>query len=133
MADGRDAASASGTPRAYLWTEIFRCFQLALHPTKLILAAAGILAMSFGWYLLSIIFYYGPPQRESDEYSNQTVAAMYSGRDLSETELQAEGDRFFQRDYSRWTVLNDLAGPGETTEDGKTIPGGRLRTMPWFE
>src|SRR5947209_5266736 len=38
------------------WTELFKGFQLALDPKKLVLAAAGILAMYAGWWLLSVIF-----------------------------------------------------------------------------
>ena len=48
------------------WTELFRGFQVALDLNKLALAAAGILVMAFGWWLLARLFTAGeskaPPQ-----------------------------------------------------------------------
>src|ERR1700685_2959935 len=38
------------------WTHIFRGFQITLDLNKLLLAAGGIVVMSFGWWLLSVIF-----------------------------------------------------------------------------
>ena len=38
------------------WTHIFRGFRIALNPKCLLLAAAGILIMAFGWWLLAVIF-----------------------------------------------------------------------------
>ena len=38
------------------WTELFRGFQVALDLNKLALAAAGILVMAFGWWLLAVLF-----------------------------------------------------------------------------
>ena len=39
------------------WTELFRGFQVALDPKKLLLAAAGILITAGWWWLWSVIFY----------------------------------------------------------------------------
>src|SRR5205814_632671 len=39
-----------------------------------------------------------------------------------EADFKAEGDRRFAADHAQWQTLEDLAGPG-----------GRLRTMPWYE
>ena len=39
------------------WTQIFRGFSVARDPKKLLLAAAGIVVMAFGWWLLATIFY----------------------------------------------------------------------------
>ena len=36
------------------WTELFRGFQVAIDPKKLLLAAAGIVVMSVGWYILQL-------------------------------------------------------------------------------
>jgi hypothetical protein len=52
MAEGRDSAKPKPS-----WFELFRCFQVALDPRKLLAAAAGILVMSVGWYVLSAAFY----------------------------------------------------------------------------
>src|SRR3954447_7888799 len=39
------------------WTKLFTAFKVALDPKKLLLAAAGILFMSLGWWLLSALFW----------------------------------------------------------------------------
>ena len=59
-------AEERGTARDYpawkakpaTWTKIFGTFLVALDPFKLLVAAAGIMATAFGWWLISIIFYY---------------------------------------------------------------------------
>jgi len=128
MADGRPA-----TPRPAAWTEIFRCFQIALDPRKLLVAAAGILVMSFLWWLLSVIFYYKAPNPNADEYSKAVVGKSFEGRNNPQTgkpytneELEAaiaaEAQSRYQADFEQWKVLDSLAGPG-----------GRLRTLPWYE
>ena len=74
MADGRDGAPGSFSFRATCpWTEIFRCFQIALDPRKLFVAAAGILVMSFLWWLLSNVFYYKAPTRNDPDYSSDAI------------------------------------------------------------
>ncbi|HVL16257.1 MAG TPA: hypothetical protein VM529_27035, partial [Gemmata sp.] len=131
MADGR--APTTPPPRPALWTQIFRCFQIALDPRKLLVAAAGILVMSFFWWLLSVAFYYKAPNIEAEEYSAKVVQADFEGKknpatgqpytnDELPAVVAAERMRRYQSDYEQWRVLDQLAGPG-----------GRLRTMPWYE
>lgn len=129
MADGRDPSPPGFSFRNSLpWTEIFRCFQVALDPRKLFVAAVGILLMAFGWYLLSVIFFKGPPSPESDEYSNRTILTEYGnkkkpdGSNYTEQDAKEEGDRRYNADRAQWKLLAELAGPG-----------GQLRTMPWYE
>jgi hypothetical protein len=56
MADNQ-GEGREGTWRQLLsWTELFRGFQVALDINKLLLAAAGILAMALGWWLLALVF-----------------------------------------------------------------------------
>ena len=56
MAEER-IGNSDGEGRTYwAWTELFRTFQVALDPKKLVLAAAGIFVMWVGWWVLSIIF-----------------------------------------------------------------------------
>ena len=57
MAEDRMGSSNHESHTYWAWTELFRTFQVALDPKKLILAAAGIFVMWAGWWLLSIIFY----------------------------------------------------------------------------
>lgn len=129
MADGRDPNHASCPRPNYLWTEIFRCFQIALDPRKLLVAAAGILAMSISWWLLSNIFYYKAPDRNWDEYSKSRLTNEFGNKKKPGTDqnyldedFQRIGDERFAADMEKWKVLDSLAGPG-----------GRLRTLPWYE
>jgi hypothetical protein len=128
MADGRDQSGAFSYRAALPWTNIFRCFQVALDPRKLFVAALGILAMSFLWWLLSHMFYYKAPNRNDPDYSNSTIQREYEnkkkpdGSSYKEEDFTTIGTDKFNHDYSRWQVLDQLAGPG-----------GRLRTLPWYE
>lgn len=131
MADGRDDAPAFSFRKVFLWTEIFRCFQVALDPRKLLVAAAGIVAMSFGWYLLSAIFWYPAPTFKNDEYQAlakdklgaKKIDATGKEVDVTAADISAEAERIFKRDLEQWRTLDELAGRD----------GGRLRSMPWNE
>ena len=133
MADGRDQTAAFSYRAALPWTNIFRCFQVALDPRKLFVAALGILAMSFLWWLLSNVFYYKAPTANDPDYSNTAVQKDFEGKtnpttgkpytnDELPVVVAAEAKRRFERDYAQWQQLDALAGPG-----------GRLRTLPWYE
>lgn len=127
MAEGQNDPPTLGGRRAYLWTELFRSFQVALDPRKLIVAATGILVMSLGWYLLSVIFYKDMPNRTDETYSVARVRKAIgdkspSGTDYTEADYNAEGEKLYQKDFAEWKTLHELAGPN-----------GRLRTMPWYE
>lgn len=133
MADGREQTGAFSYRTALPWTNIFRCFQVALDPRKLLVAAAGIFAMSLLWYVLSAVFWYKAPNRDDSDYSMSVIKKELEGRDDPKTgeayksdALEAaattEAQRRFDRDYAQWQQLDALAGPG-----------GRLRTLPWYE
>ena len=133
MADGRDQSAAFSYRAALPWTNIFRCFQIALDPRKLFVAALGILAMSFLWWLLSNVFYYKAPTQNDPDYSNSAIQREYEGKNNPATGkpytndelpvvVAAEAKRRLDRDYAQWQQLDALAGPG-----------GRLRTLPWYE
>lgn len=128
MADGRDESSTP-TRQRYLWTEIFRCFLIALDPRKLLIAAAGILAVSLGWYVLSSIFHRAAPNPESTEYTSLDYLRrefknykLPDGKEYGDEDFLFEGRKKYERDAAQWQQLNALAGPG-----------GRLSTMPWYE
>lgn len=148
MTDGRDHAPGYVSFRAtFPWMQIFRCFQVALDPRKLLVAAAGILVMSLGWYVLSAIFFYKAPARNAPEYDNSTIRKDFEGKkkpgtneDYTEADFTETGNQRFLHDYAQWQVLSDLAGPynqmvpvtpGST--DTRLAPPGRFRTMPWDE
>src|SRR5437867_1515652 len=103
MADGRDPAPAYRAPAGGRWTEVFRTFQIALDPRKLVVAAAAILVMSFGWFVLSAMFWYPAPSKDADDYSlaamQRTVgerANPKTNQPYTEDELRAEGRRRFE-------------------------------------
>lgn len=79
------------------WTKLFTGFKVALDPKKLLLAAAGILVMSVGWWLLSALFFSfnrTPPTWDPTQYDDKT-----------------EGWKEFKRARSRWNLLYEMAGP----------------------
>jgi hypothetical protein len=128
MADGRDE-SLPATRQRYLWTEIFRCFLIALDPRKLLVAALGILAVSCGWYVLSSIFNRNAPDEKAVVYTDLTYlktefkgSKLPDGKDYGDDDFLAEGKKKYDRDAAQWRQLNALAGSG-----------GRLSTMPWYE
>jgi hypothetical protein len=94
------------------WTVLFQGFRVALDPGKLLLAAAGILLMSFGWWLLSLIFYSTTDKPRWDTY----VAADYGKKDdETPVKTQLAWDKF-TADRAKWNVLHSAAGPGDSKE-----------------
>ena len=128
MADGRDHGHGTAVPRRFLWTEIFRSFQVAIDPRKLLVAAAGILAMAFGWWLLSAVFYEKAPDPNAPEYQATALAREFENKKKPNDQSYTEEDfkliarKRYEDDRARWEVLDELAGPN-----------GRLRTLPWYE
>ncbi len=145
MADGRDPAPGFSFRATFPWMDIFRCFQVALDPRKLLVAAAGILLMSFGWYLLSAMFYYKAPDRSAPEYSNTAILKEHEGRkkkladgtetNYTEADAAEIGNKRFVTDFEQWRILADLAGPYGQTDPAtqRPVPPGRFRAMPWDE
>ena len=76
------------------WTELFRGFQVALDPKKLLLAAAGLLVMSLGWWVLGIIFWTSRAKPDP---------AVYETNDA------------YVADLNKWNLLRDTAEPGKGT------------------
>jgi hypothetical protein len=145
------------------WTKLFSAFKIALDPKKLLLAAGGILVMSLGWYVLSVIFFSTSSKRP--EWPASYVPDSASD---DKVKLHAAWDQF-KRDRDQYYLLYEMAGTPELREsaDKKTFepvylttdladechspeefdlkkrngvvpkahfkPHGRLRTLPWFE
>lgn len=107
MADDRADLRDADARRAPLWFELFRGFQIALDPKKLLLAAAGLVAMAAGWWLLSWIFYSArtEPRYDSGHYKNWAQ---------------------FQEDRAQWNLLYEAAGPDATADNGpaSNLPAG---------
>ncbi|MBX9581227.1 MAG: hypothetical protein K2X87_13040, partial [Gemmataceae bacterium] len=138
MADGRDHSTGVSFRATFPWMSLFRCFQVALDPRKLLVAAAGILLMSLGWYVLSAIFYYPAPQRNDPRYANSAIQREYENRTkpgtadrYTEEDITRVGDERFAADTDQWKVMADLAGPYPSAPG--QAPPGRFRAMPWDE
>src|SRR3954454_2801602 len=113
MADGRDLTPASSARSTYSWTEIFRCFHIALDPRKLLVAALGILVMSFAWWLLSAIFWYKAPDPNALQYQPSEVQKDLEGKNNPQTgkpyenkefeaAVAAEAKKRYTIDYEQW-------------------------------
>ncbi len=89
-----------------LWTKLFSGFKVALDPKKLLLAAAGILVMSLGWWVLSWIFYSVSKQPEWSEYKASTA---YAG--ANEDEKLENAWTAFKRDYNHWKLKYNMMAP----------------------
>ncbi len=96
--EGREATWRHLLP----WTELFRGFQVAIDFNKILLAAAGILVMAFGWWLLAVIFTvnFKAPPRDLGEYSSA---------------FPDEHKRWeqFRRDRDEWNLMYETAGIGD--------------------
>jgi hypothetical protein len=86
------------------WTELFRGFQVALDLNKLALAAAGILVMAFGWWLLALLFRSGASEAPPDWPGN------YIARGNND---EGKAWQLFRQERDRWNLLHETAGLGK--------------------
>jgi hypothetical protein len=82
------------------WTELFRGFQVALDLNKLLLAAAGILVLASGWWLLSVIFTAG--------YDKTPPGWPTKYRELYAENAWAR----FKQDRESWNIMHEAADLG---------------------
>src|SRR5215212_6125165 len=115
MAEGQHPSSGFSFRNTLPWTELFRCFQVALDPRKLLVAGAGILAMAFGWYLLSAVFYSPPPTKSEDRYNLSAIEKELrdrtnpkTGQAYTEADRAAIRDQRYAEDLKQWQVLAEL-------------------------
>lgn len=156
MAEDRFSGQAAGD-RSPLpaWTEIFRTFRIALDPKKLVIAAAGIVGMAAGWYVISLGCYacWSQPKEKDlpvvkslDQWKAELEGLPTADEEAARRRAEelANRSREFNEETDRWTQLHVLAGSGYATIEHldpqgkptgvtKRVWGGRLRTMPWFE
>ena len=130
MADERAGTREPDVRRKYSWLELLRTFLIALDPFKLLIAAAGILVTAFGWWLFSVIYFgmwsepkgyndINPKAREA-EIEERKKALIKDGVEEVAADEKANSD--YLSDGRRFELMRGLSGPG-----------GRYRTMPWFQ
>jgi hypothetical protein len=88
-----------------LWTKLFSGFKVALDPKKLLLAAAGILVMWFGWYVLSVARYATSSKPNWSDYKEQAS----SDRDAA--------FRSFKQAHNHWKLAYEMAAPLPSSPD----------------
>lgn len=109
------------------WTELFRSFQVALDPKKLLLAAAGILVMAFGWWLLAAIFYSQSEPKWSDEkYSNIQNQLAKDDPSKSEENRRDAAWKVFKDDRAKWNLLHRAAGTKDAYGNVRYTDAGDL-------
>jgi hypothetical protein len=97
------------------WTRIFTAFKVAMDPKKLLLAAAGILCMAFGWWLLAQVFFQlrpNPPIWDADYYSK-----FKTSEDKIDKETKEIAWKAYKQDLNSWNLLYQLAGPVPSSLD----------------
>lgn len=131
MADERIGETEREARDIWAWTELFRTFQVALDPKKLLLAAAGIVTMYVGWWILALAFFGSRSEPKSSDYESVYYA---KNRGMSEDEAAKQAKRDFDDAFARYRLLYRLAGPGEPdAKDAWRRAPGRLRVAPWDE
>ena len=80
------------------WTKIFTAFKVALDLKKLLMAAAGILLVSFGWWIFGWSFYNARKLPKWPDY-------------------EASGWRTFKSYRDSWNLMHELAGDTPTPKE----------------
>lgn len=125
MAEGQVGAS-----RSWLWTELFRTFQIALDPKKLLLAAIGLVTTAIVTWLLSVIFF---ALRSEPAAASFDPNAYVKRGDPEELAKKKAADAFAVA-QANYQFIYRLAGPGDpaAAEEWKRSHGV-YRGMPWSE
>jgi hypothetical protein len=120
MADDKAEPRETNWRQLLPWTVLFQGFRVALDPNKLVLAAAGILLMAFGWWLLAIIFNYQKPKFE-DFKADLT---KYAGD--NEAEQKRNAWKKFAEERQKWDVMYGAAGPADPRDKDAPYDAGDL-------
>lgn len=92
------------------WTELFRSFQVALDPKKLLLAAGGILVMALGWWLLAIVFSSSTkPEWDNNPYQDFSKFKNDSDPNPAEGAKRRAWEKF-REDREEWNITWRAAG-----------------------
>jgi hypothetical protein len=121
------------------WAPLFRGFQVALDLNKLLLAAAGIVVMYLGWWLLAIIFTVNESPNPPAFETNREMGWAKFQQARQKWNLMHQAANLAPDDPRRWEVA-DLAGSEKEYEVFKGVKTGaqfkerveRLRTEPEF-
>jgi hypothetical protein len=163
MAEERTESREFSVRQFMPWTHIFRGFRIAMNPKCLLLAAAGILVMACGWWLLAIVF---SGVRSKPVWPTDYQEVDYQPGAGENITAREKAWNAFKLDRSRWSLLYEAAGrtpekydisdfaqsPAdydalkEQVEAGKEVlkangrtyvikdrPYGKLCTWPWSE
>ena len=103
MAEEKSDLREAAWRQMFPWTELFRCFKVAVDPNKLLLAAAGIFAMAVGWWLLALLF--GAPYQSAAPLQCRRHGRKGGGK---------LGRYKAQRDS--WNLMHRTAGVGQSGE-----------------
>jgi hypothetical protein len=105
------------------WLAIFQGFRVALDFNKLVLAAAGIIVMAFGWWLLAVLFNYSEPDdvnkfasRVSHLEAEKRPAAMWEE---------------FRNEHQKWALMYEAAG--DPSEERRYGPADFASTRAEYE
>ncbi len=119
MADGQ-----TGATRPWLWTQLFRTFQVALDPKKLVLAAIGLMVAAAGTTLLSWLFF----SMKSEPLQANYTADTYVKRGDPEEIARRKAIDAFENDRACYLFTKSLAGPKDEFD-----AHGIFRVFPWHE
>ncbi|HEV3203568.1 MAG TPA: hypothetical protein VGY77_04255, partial [Gemmataceae bacterium] len=115
MVEERTETLSVNMRQLFPWTELFKGFQIALDPKKLILAAAGIFFMALWWTGWSWTFY---KFREKPEWPSGYRVADYKAKDeTDDKEAQKKAWKHFQGDRKKWNLLHEAAGGRKEMRD----------------
>src|SRR5437868_12960094 len=97
MAEDKVAPREGSTNQRLPWLAIFQGFRVALDFNKLVLAAAGIIVMAFGWWFLAILFNYSEPD-SVDKYASRV---SHLDADKRPAAMWAE----FRNEHQKWALM----------------------------
>src|SRR6266849_460721 len=86
------------------WVDLFQGFRVPMDLNKLLLAAAGILVMAFGWWLLAVIFEWKKPEWPPPNTDETNRAAKWAE---------------FKEDRRHWNLTHETAG--SDSDDPKKV------------
>lgn len=102
MAEDKVEARETSWRQLLPWAELFRGFRVALDLNKLLLAAAGILFMFLGWWVLALVFGTG--------YGDNPPVWPGNYKTLVPEDRPELAWRLFKTDRERWNLMHETAG-----------------------